>query len=576
MDIALMSTGRDWTSCMELDKGSHHKSVYCEVKEGGLIAYLIRGDDKDIKKPLARVLIRRFDNQEGDSVAIPENTVYGNVVEGFEDVIRQWLQSKQGVINPGHYQRKGGKWSDTFPEKMLVPPTNKEDILKWLRKEQPVINTEWIVEDNFEGHFQGEPDDEGERISPSFKTEEEAQRYIRQNELDYWEEEEDMRHRISNNDKELSNNDNELSWLEKDEDGDWKFDRFTIRKKEKNFTDDMQTEAIKLIIHAPKGEYPIEVLQEIKQITTGPKIHYTKYFDYKSMLMQKYPELFTEEEYKNMGGSKFIEYIKTLPDDSIRKQQVKQHYLQQTETQLKDPTSFYTMTLHQSIVEYLQSNSINIKSSQDTINLYFSVSFSDNILRPIEELFTKDYKGTQKSTPIPESTTRALVDFCEKLSTLKIADKNLYTGDYADAAEDIYIKGGTLQKTFLYVARLFHNSGTETPTVVNFYKWITKSYWGDILKPEYSYINIESMCDVLGGLGVNGRDLIPWAKQQLEIEQNKYNAEKPSYSNHERDARKLNIERWLYVIDAWEHGTPSGKYRTYSRKNWLTKLAYLV
>jgi hypothetical protein len=114
---------------------------------------------------------------------------------------------------------------------------------------------------------------------------------------------------------------------------------------------------------------------------------------------------------------------------------------------------------------------------------------------------------------------------------------------------------------------------------VNFYKWIIKNYWGDknyrgdILKPEYSCINIESMCDVLGRLGVNGRDLIPWAKQQLEIEQNKYNTEKPSYSNYERDARKFNIERWLYVIDAWENGTPSGKYRTYSRKNWLQKLA---
>ena len=33
-DIGQMSTGRDWTSCMELDKGSHHNSVYCEIKEG--------------------------------------------------------------------------------------------------------------------------------------------------------------------------------------------------------------------------------------------------------------------------------------------------------------------------------------------------------------------------------------------------------------------------------------------------------------------------------------------------------------------------------------------------------------
>ena len=230
MDIATMSTGRDWTSCMELDKGSHHQSVYCEIKEGGLIAYLIRANDKDIKNPLARVLIRRFVNQEGDSVAIPENTVYGNAVEGFEDVVKQWLQSKQGIINPGHYQRKGGKWSDTFPEKMLVAPTGKEDVLKWLRKEQPVIYTEWVVEDGFPGEdFPGE-DKEGyaeERISPSFKTEEEAQKYIKENSMNLRDEKYFR--------EQISNNYNEPSWMEEDENGDWRFDRFTIRKKEKNF-----------------------------------------------------------------------------------------------------------------------------------------------------------------------------------------------------------------------------------------------------------------------------------------------------------------------------------------------------
>jgi hypothetical protein len=66
-DIALMTYDRPWkmTSCMRLkdDKtegGAKWHQVYDEVRDGGLIAYVIEPDDKEIKKPHARVLLRRF------------------------------------------------------------------------------------------------------------------------------------------------------------------------------------------------------------------------------------------------------------------------------------------------------------------------------------------------------------------------------------------------------------------------------------------------------------------------------------------------------------------------------------
>jgi signal recognition particle subunit SEC65 len=56
-DIAKMSTGRNWNSCMNLDRGGGKEDeVFCEVEEGGLIAYLISKDDKDIESPYARIL----------------------------------------------------------------------------------------------------------------------------------------------------------------------------------------------------------------------------------------------------------------------------------------------------------------------------------------------------------------------------------------------------------------------------------------------------------------------------------------------------------------------------------------
>jgi len=114
-DIGSMSTGRDWTSCMELGTGSQQQDVFCEVREGGLIAYLIEDNDKDIEHPLARVAIKRFvNNDTGQSLALAENTVYGNAPQGFVKQVTDWLDSRQGHLPKGRYTRKGGEWSDAY------------------------------------------------------------------------------------------------------------------------------------------------------------------------------------------------------------------------------------------------------------------------------------------------------------------------------------------------------------------------------------------------------------------------------------------------------------------------------
>ena len=139
-DLGSMSTGRGWESCMNLAKGGHRKDVYCEVAYGGFVAYLIKSQDKNIEKPLARIHIRRFDNKKGLSIAMPEETVYGNEVPGFLEKIQNWLVSKQGRIAAGPYSRQGGKYSDTFGNKSkegyFIPPEaeDKKKIVSWISK----------------------------------------------------------------------------------------------------------------------------------------------------------------------------------------------------------------------------------------------------------------------------------------------------------------------------------------------------------------------------------------------------------------------------------------------------------
>jgi hypothetical protein len=137
-DIASMSTGRGWESCMKLGTGAHYKDVYCEVANGGFVAYLIREDDKNIEHPISRIHIRRFDNKSGNSIALPEESMYGEEIPYFLEIVKNWIQSKQGKIEAGKYSRMGGKYSDTWgSERSVLFQPDPKDIQKiggWLTK----------------------------------------------------------------------------------------------------------------------------------------------------------------------------------------------------------------------------------------------------------------------------------------------------------------------------------------------------------------------------------------------------------------------------------------------------------
>ena len=133
-DMAKMSTGRRWTSCMDLQKDRQH-DVFCEVASGGLIAYLIDSSDKDVENPHARILIRRFSNKEGDSVAMPEDQVYGNDIRGFEEIVGDWIDSKQSNIKPGNYERGGMPYSDTFSRERAFAKVLRSLLIKMASKD---------------------------------------------------------------------------------------------------------------------------------------------------------------------------------------------------------------------------------------------------------------------------------------------------------------------------------------------------------------------------------------------------------------------------------------------------------
>jgi len=115
-DIAKMSFERRWTSCMKLDDDDD-SNIFCEVSDGGLVAYLINKNDKSIEDPLGRISIRRFANDQGISIAIPEDEVYGINVTGFFEFVKKWCDEKNKINmqkNIDYYNLRGRKVSDSF------------------------------------------------------------------------------------------------------------------------------------------------------------------------------------------------------------------------------------------------------------------------------------------------------------------------------------------------------------------------------------------------------------------------------------------------------------------------------
>lgn len=102
-DLANMTSDRSWehASCMEYRGGSNNRYITCDVKEGTLIAYLINKNDKNIDKPIARVLIKPFINKDNDKDIIlwVEEKIYGEQVNGFKESVEIWLKEKQPNIS---------------------------------------------------------------------------------------------------------------------------------------------------------------------------------------------------------------------------------------------------------------------------------------------------------------------------------------------------------------------------------------------------------------------------------------------------------------------------------------------
>lgn len=126
------------------ETGANAKYLLYDVKEGSLIAYLVRKDDKNINKPVSVLNIKPYirstwkDDEEtldyDDFVLVSDNSMYGKKVPAFKDTVDDWLDG----INKakyGDFKLKPMLYSDSQPDVVKrYAPGELTDVFKTQKK----------------------------------------------------------------------------------------------------------------------------------------------------------------------------------------------------------------------------------------------------------------------------------------------------------------------------------------------------------------------------------------------------------------------------------------------------------
>jgi hypothetical protein len=142
--VAGMSTGRGWTSCLNMATGSNRHYIPEEIKNGTHAAYLIHKGDHDIERPIARIALKNFvsnkvspeahrhipghDNGGYHHVLVPETSSYGAGDGGmstrFEETVQRFTDRHFPMLEDRVYQRDGDTHDDGLGNQ-IAPVTEK-------------------------------------------------------------------------------------------------------------------------------------------------------------------------------------------------------------------------------------------------------------------------------------------------------------------------------------------------------------------------------------------------------------------------------------------------------------------
>ncbi|GAB5389903.1 MAG: hypothetical protein Alpg2KO_28710 [Alphaproteobacteria bacterium] len=126
VDIARMSTGRGWVSCMAAD-GEYADYLPREIAGGTIIAYLAKKSDPDLNDPLGRMLIKPHVEQLYRTVTMLPDNVYGIGHPALQDIAWQFAQNHfhRPDDMPGQVELARGLYNDNLSTTRTILPAGK-------------------------------------------------------------------------------------------------------------------------------------------------------------------------------------------------------------------------------------------------------------------------------------------------------------------------------------------------------------------------------------------------------------------------------------------------------------------
>ncbi|GAB5389310.1 MAG: hypothetical protein Alpg2KO_22780 [Alphaproteobacteria bacterium] len=137
-DLARMSTGRGWASCMTKDS-AYWESVPAEWEHGSVIAYLTSIDDPNLANPQARMLFKPFVNEEGEAILRPYDT-YGIKSHGFRAAAINLIDQTVNAGKLGRFEKPQGLYADMQPTRMMriSPDMSASDFIQAVTGKRPL------------------------------------------------------------------------------------------------------------------------------------------------------------------------------------------------------------------------------------------------------------------------------------------------------------------------------------------------------------------------------------------------------------------------------------------------------
>lgn len=113
-DVAAMSTGRSWESCMNMDSGAFRKHLPHDIKQGTHVAYLTDKNDHTAENPVGRIALKPYVSEDkSHTVLRPESRTYGTGNDAFHNTVRSWSEHHFPLKEKTAYKMHDDLYDDT-------------------------------------------------------------------------------------------------------------------------------------------------------------------------------------------------------------------------------------------------------------------------------------------------------------------------------------------------------------------------------------------------------------------------------------------------------------------------------